>query len=71
MSQWPSSKARIVLAALLRAGWTVKRHCGTSHRILAKAGWPDFVFAFHDGEEIGPKMLSRIAKRTGLTPDDL
>jgi predicted RNA binding protein YcfA (HicA-like mRNA interferase family) len=29
------------------------------------------VFAFHDGEEIGPRMLARIAKRTGLTPDDL
>jgi hypothetical protein len=29
------------------------------------------VFAFHDGEEIGPQMLARIAKRTGLTPDDL
>ena len=68
MSQWPSSKARLVLAALLRAGWTVKRHCGTSHRILAKPGWPDFV---HDREEIGPKMLVPIAKRTGLTPDNL
>ena len=32
---------------------------------------PDVVFAFHDREEIGPKMLARIAKRTGLTPDDL
>jgi len=32
---------------------------------------PDYVFAFHDGEEIGPKMLSKIAKRTGLTPEDL
>ena len=30
----------------------------------------DFVFAFHDDDEIGPKMLSRIAKRTGLTPED-
>ncbi len=30
-----------------------------------------FVFAFHDREEIGPRMLARIAKRTGLTPDDL
>jgi hypothetical protein len=29
------------------------------------------MFGFHDNEEIGPKMLSRIAKRTGLTPDDL
>ena len=71
MSQWPSSKARVVLHALLRTGWIVKRHAGTSHRILAKPGWPDFVFSFHDGDEIGPKMLSRIARHTGLTPDDL
>jgi len=71
MSQWPSSKARLVFAALLRTGWTVKRPFAGSHRILAKPGWPDFVFAFHDREEIGPKMLARIAKRTGLTPDDL
>ena len=71
MSQWPSSKARKVLAALIRIGWVVKRQRGTSHRILARPDWPDFVFAFHDGEEIGPKMLARIARRTGLTPDDL
>ena len=71
MSQWPSSKARSALAALLRIGWVVKRQTGTSHRILARPDWPDFVFAFHDGAEIGPKMLARIAKHTGLTPDDL
>ena len=71
MSQWPSSKTRRVLAALLRIGWVVKRQSGTSHRILARPGWPDFVFAFHDGAEIGPKMLARIAKHTGLTPNDL
>jgi hypothetical protein len=29
------------------------------------------VFAFHDGDEIGPRMLARIAKHTGLTPDDV
>jgi len=29
------------------------------------------MFGFHDSEEIGPKMLARIAKRTGLKPDDL
>jgi hypothetical protein len=29
------------------------------------------VFAFHDDEELGPVMLARIAKRTGLKPDDL
>ena len=42
-----------------------------SHKVLARDGWPDFVFSFHDNEEIGPKMLARIARRTGLTPDDL
>jgi predicted RNA binding protein YcfA (HicA-like mRNA interferase family) len=71
MSQWGSCKSRRVLAALLCIGWTIKRQRGTSHRILAREGWPDFVFAFHDGEEIGPKMLSRISKRTGLKPEDL
>ena len=70
MSDWPTTRARRVLAALLRIGWTVKRQSG-SHRTLARDGWPDFTFAFHDGEEIGPRMLARIAKRTGLRPDDL
>jgi hypothetical protein len=26
---------------------------------------------FHDNEEIGPRMLARIAKATGLRPEDL
>ena len=38
---------------------------------LARNSWPDFVFAFHDGDEIGPKMLARIAKHTGLSPNNL
>jgi len=71
MSQWPSTRARQVLSALLRIGWTIKRQSGTSHRVLTRADWPDYVFAFHDREEIGPKMLARIAKHTGLTPEDL
>ena len=71
MSTWGSRKARDVLAALLRIGWTVKRHGKGSHQVLSRTGWPDFVFAFHAGEEIGPRMLARIARRTGLTPDDL
>jgi predicted RNA binding protein YcfA (HicA-like mRNA interferase family) len=68
---WPSSKPNRVFSALLRIGWTVKRQSGTSHRVLERTGWPDFVFAFHEGEEIGPRMLARIAKRTGLKPEDL
>jgi len=70
MSQWSSSKARRVLVALVRLGWRVKRQTG-SHRTLSREGWPDFVFAFHDGEELGPRMLVRIAKHTGLTAEDL
>ncbi len=58
------------MAALLRIGWRIKRQ-SSSHRILSKEGWPDFVFAFHDREEIGPRMLARIGKRTGLRPEDL
>ena len=71
MSQWPSTKARRVLAALLRIGRVAKRHEKTSHRVLTRPGWPNYVFAFHDKEEIGSRMLTRIAKHTGLTPDDL
>lgn len=70
MSQWPAAKARRVLAALLRLGRPIKRS-ESSHKALAREGWPDVVFAFHDSEEIGPRMLARIAKRTGLTPEDL
>jgi predicted RNA binding protein YcfA (HicA-like mRNA interferase family) len=70
VSSWPSSKANRVLAALLRKGWYVKRQTG-SHRTLARADSPDCVFAFHDHDEIGPKMLARIARSTGLRPEDL
>jgi predicted RNA binding protein YcfA (HicA-like mRNA interferase family) len=70
MSLWPSAKAKRVLAALLNVGWQVKRQTG-SHRTLFREGWPNFVFAFHYGEELGPRMLARIAKHTGLRPEDL
>lgn len=71
MSHWPATKARRVLAALLHIGWKLKRQSGSSHRVLTRSGWPDYVFAFHEDEEIGPRMLARIAKRTGLQPGDL
>ena len=70
MTSWPSVKARRVLAALLPIGWTIKRQTG-SHRTLAREGWPNYAFAFHDNEEIGPKMLARIARHTGLKPEDV
>ncbi len=71
MGDWSSQRAGRVLAALLRSGWRIKRERGGSHRTLAREGWPDCTWAFHDREELGPVMLKKIAKHTGLTPDDL
>lgn len=70
MSQFGAAKARLVLAGLLRIGWVQKRQSG-SHRTLERAGCEDYTFAFHDSEEIGPVMLKRVTKKTGLTPEDL
>jgi len=38
---------------------------------LQRVGYPNYIWAFDDKVEIGPKMLARIAKHTGLTPEDL
>ena len=58
MSAWPSTRARRVLAALLRIGWAVKRQSG-SHRTLSRAGWADFVFAFHEDEPLSVTVRLR------------
>lgn len=71
MSQWGSAKARKVLKALQRIGWRVKREGSGSHKVLSREGWDDYVVAFHESEEIGPRMLARISKHTGLKPKDL
>jgi predicted RNA binding protein YcfA (HicA-like mRNA interferase family) len=71
MSEWPATKARQVLAALGRKGWSIKREVHGSHRILCRPGWADFTFALRESEELGPRMLARIAKHTGLEPSDL
>jgi predicted RNA binding protein YcfA (HicA-like mRNA interferase family) len=70
MRAWPATKANRVLRALQNIGWSTKRQSG-SHRTLPRSGWPDFTFAFHDDVEIGPVMLAKIAKATGLRPEDL
>lgn len=72
-SPWPSCKARKVYRALLRIGWTEKSASKSgSHIQLQHPGFKDeYTWAFHDSVEIGPKMLARIAKHTGLTPGDL
>jgi predicted RNA binding protein YcfA (HicA-like mRNA interferase family) len=70
MSHLRSVKARRLLAALLRIGWEVAWQKG-SHRRLKRAGWPNYTFAFHDNEEVGPGLLAQVAKKTGLQPEDL
>ncbi len=70
MTNWPAAKAGGVLRALHRIGWTTKRQTG-SHRVLSRPGQADYVSAFHDREEIEPRMPARIAKHTGLEPGHL
>ena len=70
MTTWPSTRASRVLGALLKIGWVIKRQSG-SHRTLSRDGWSNVTFAFNDSDELGPKMLARIAKNTGLKPEDL
>lgn len=55
---------------MLRIGWKVTEQEG-SHRRLERDGWEPYTFAFHARQEVGPVMLAKIAKRTGLRPDDL
>ena len=56
------------MATLERIGWRVKRQSG-SHKLLVREGWPDYEFAFHDNDELGRRILNRIAKHTGLRPE--
>jgi predicted RNA binding protein YcfA (HicA-like mRNA interferase family) len=70
VSIWRATKARRVYAAILRLGWSLKKQVG-SHRRLQRPGWPNFTFAFHESEEIGPAALAKIGKETGLRPEDL
>jgi predicted RNA binding protein YcfA (HicA-like mRNA interferase family) len=69
VSNSTNTRAPRVLAALKHIGWVIKPQ-SAFHITFARPGWPDFVFAFHESEEVGPRMLARVAKRTGLTPEN-
>jgi predicted RNA binding protein YcfA (HicA-like mRNA interferase family) len=43
------------MTALQSIGWRIKHQFGT-HKTLEHDDHPDYIFAFHDGEEIGPRM---------------
>ncbi len=70
MGEWSATRADRVLAALQRIGWSIARQRG-SHRRLVRPGWAPVTFAFHDRVEIGPVMLARLGRDTGLRPEDL
>ena len=70
MSRWKSVKARQTLGGFA-PNWLGSVMQSGSHRRLKRLGWPNYTFAFHDGEEVGPGILAQIAKKTGLQPDDL
>ena len=69
--------ARRAFAAIIHRGWYVLRVKGTSHKVMAH---PDFpvteerrrpVFSFHDSDEIGHRMMARLAKDYHLRREDL
>lgn len=68
--KWAATRAPKVRAALERIGWRELR-CEGSHRTYVREGWPPFVFAYHDRVELPPGALRRLARRTGLRPEDL
>lgn len=70
MSKWSTVKARVLFKALTRRGWVETRRSG-SHRTLVHPNYAPMTFAFHDGTEVGPAMLAKIAKKSNLKPDDL
>ena len=41
MSQWSATKARKVVTALERIGWSIKREAKGSHKVLERKGWED------------------------------
>ena len=57
------------LGGLAENRLTLKKQAG-SHRKLQRAGWPNFTFCFHDGDEVGPAAMAKTGKETGLRPED-
>jgi predicted RNA binding protein YcfA (HicA-like mRNA interferase family) len=61
LADLPSVKAKRLFRALQRCGFDVARTRG-NHRFLKHSDGRTMVFAFHDRETIGPRMLARILR---------
>ena len=70
MTKLPRIKALELIAALLRAGFVVKRVKG-SHHILSHPDGRATVVPVHRGETIGPGLLSKILRDCEMTGDEL
>jgi predicted RNA binding protein YcfA (HicA-like mRNA interferase family) len=62
-----SAKGRELFKAHLKDGWTHIRTNG-SHRIIHKPGKGNYTFSLGDHENVGPSMVNRVCKATGLNP---
>jgi predicted RNA binding protein YcfA (HicA-like mRNA interferase family) len=72
MTDFPSMKARDLLAVLMREplNYELARQRG-SHRRLKAADRPSITFAFHDRVELGPTVVRKIlCKDAGLESDE-
>ncbi|MDQ3748638.1 MAG: hypothetical protein M3367_06455 [Acidobacteriota bacterium] len=63
-------KSERLLKSLLRVGWEIKRNID-SNKVLSREGFPDYVFAFENEEEIRARLLFRVVNKEGLRPKDL
>ena len=70
MSVLPSIKALRLLNALLKYGFFVVRIRG-SHRFLRHPDGRTLMFAFHDRETVGPRILSKLVKDARMTAEEL
>lgn len=61
-----SMKLKELIKIIESNGWVSRRNAGGSHIVLSKPGASNYVVACHDNQEIGPKMVARIIKRTGI-----
>jgi len=69
VARLPELPARRVLAALERAGFREARR-GGSHRFLVHDDGRALVFAVHERERVGPKLLTKILKDARISHDD-
>jgi hypothetical protein len=73
LTAWPATTTAGVRAALIRGGWAIEDRNGYSLLTRSRA-WRatgGLVFAFGGDELLGPRVLQRVGRHTGLLPENL